>query len=284
MSVLFAAFLGLVQGLTEFLPVSSSGHLSIFQNFFGMEDYESSHMMFDVMLHLGTLAAVIFFYRKDIAEIIKELIEMIRGLFTGREKKKEAGADGAPRPTRRLILMVIVATLPLIVVLPLNKYIERLYYSTLFVGLALILTGCILFLSDKVVNGRKSEKDAAMADALLVGVMQAVATIPGVSRSGSTITAGLLRGFERSFAVKFSFLLSIPAVLGANLLTFVDALKSGFDKADIPACIVGVIVSAVVGYLALGLVRLLTNKGKFGKFSYYCWAVGALTVLATIIL
>ncbi|MBP5165924.1 MAG: undecaprenyl-diphosphate phosphatase, partial [Oscillospiraceae bacterium] len=229
MSVLFAAFLGLVQGLTEFLPVSSSGHLSIFQNFFGMEDYESSHMMFDVMLHLGTLAAVIFFYRRDIWERIKELVSIIRDIFGGRSKKKDPGAP--PRPARRLILMVIVATLPLFIILPLNTYIERLYYSTLFVGLALILTGCILFISDKVINGRKSEKDATMADALLVGVMQAVATIPGVSRSGSTITAGLLRGFDRSFAVKFSFLLSIPAVLGANLLTLADVIKSGFDKA-----------------------------------------------------
>ncbi len=281
MSMLFAAFLGLVQGLTEFLPVSSSGHLSIFQNFFGMEDYESSHMMFDVILHLGTLAAVIFFYRRDVWEIIKELCAIVRGLFSGGTKKQVPGAP--PRPTRRLILMVIVATLPLFIVLPLNRYIERLYYSTLFVGLALILTGCILFISDKVINGKKNERDATMTDALLVGVLQAVATIPGVSRSGSTITAGLLRGFDRSFAVKFSFLLSIPAVLGANLLTLADALKSGFDKADIPACLVGVIVSAVVGYLALGLVKLLTNKGKFGKFSYYCWAVGALTVLATII-
>lgn len=281
MSVLFAAFLGIVQGLTEFLPISSSGHLSIFQNFFGMEDYESSHMMFDIMLHLGTLAAVIIFYRRDIWDIIKELGRIVRDIFSGGKRKSEGGER---LPVRRLILMVIVATVPLLVVLPLNKYIERLYYSTLFIGIALMLTGCLLYISDKAVRGKKTEGSATIKDALIVGALQAVATIPGISRSGSTITAGLLRGFDRSFAVKFSFLLSIPAILGANVLSLVDAVKGGFNSADIPACIIGVIVSAVVGYLALGLVKLLTDKGKFGKFSYYCWAVGALTIIASILL
>lgn len=281
MSVLFAAFLGIVQGLTEFLPISSSGHLSIFQNFFGMEDYESSHMMFDIMLHLGTLAAVIIFYRRDIWDIIKELGRIVRDIFSGGKRKSEGGER---LPVRRLILMVIVATVPLLVVLPLNRYIERLYYSTLFIGIALMLTGCLLYISDKAVRGKKTEGSATIKDALIVGALQAVATIPGISRSGSTITAGLLRGFDRSFAVKFSFLLSIPAILGANVLSLVDAVKGGFNSADIPACIIGVIVSAVVGYLALGLVKLLTDKGKFGKFSYYCWAVGALTIIASILL
>lgn len=281
MSVLFAAFLGIIQGLTEFLPVSSSGHLSIFQNFFGMQDYQTSHMMFDVILHLGTLIAVIIVYRSDVWDIIKELLAVVRDIFC---KNKRAQAKRSI-PTRRLILMVIVATLPLFAVVPLQKYVEQLYYKTVFVGIALIITGLILYISDKVISGKKNERNATMLDALLVGCMQAFATVPGISRSGTTITTGLLRGFDRKFAVKFSFLMSIPAVLGANILTVADVIKEGgFNMADVPAYIIGVVVSAVAAYFAIGVVKMLTDKGKFGKFSYYCWAVGAAVIIASIIL
>lgn len=273
----FAIFLGLVQGLAEFLPISSSGHLAIFQNLFNMENVEQSHLLFDVMLHLGTLIAVFIAYRHEIWDILKAFA----GLF------KKRGPEPLPaqeRESRRMILLIVIATLPLLVILPIKKYIESLYGNTIFVGAALIVTGCLLFLGDRIVTGkRKNARSASVADALIVGAMQAVAVVPGISRSGSTITAGLMRGFDREFAVRFSFLLSIPAVLGANILSLVDAIKADLVLSELPIYLLGVAVAAVAGYFAIGLVRMLTRKGKFGNFAYYCWCVGAAAILATLI-
>ena len=274
----FAVFLGLVQGLAEFLPISSSGHLAIFQNLFHMDTGEENHLLFDVMLHLGTLVAVFVAYRREIWEILKAFI----GLF------KKRGPEPLPateRESRRMILLIVVATLPLLVILPVKDAIESLYSNTIFVGAALIVTGFLLFLGDRIVTGkRKTARNATIVDALIVGAMQAVAVAPGISRSGSTITTGLMRGFDREFAVRFSFLLSIPAVLGANILSLIDALKTDFPISELPVYLLGVAVAAVVGYFCIGLVRMLTKKGKFGNFAYYCWAVGALAIVATLVL
>ena len=274
----FAVFLGLVQGLAEFLPISSSGHLAIFQNLFHMDTGEENHLLFDVMLHLGTLVAVFVAYWREIWEILKAFI----GLF------KKRGPEPLPateRESRRMILLIVVATLPLLVILPVKDAIESLYGNTILVGAALIVTGFLLFLGDRIVTGkRKTARNATIVDALIVGAMQAVAVAPGISRSGSTITTGLMRGFDREFAVRFSFLMSIPAVLGANILSLIDALKTDFPISELPVYLLGVAVAAVVGYFCIGLVRMLTKKGKFGNFAYYCWAVGALAIVATLVL
>ena len=148
-----------------------------------------------------------------------------------------------------------------------------------FVGAALIFTGFLLFLCDRVRRGRKTERSATWLDALLVGVGQAVATLPGVSRSGMTITAGCFVGYERRFAVRFSFLLSIPAVLGANILSIKDAVQAGIVGAEVPMYLVGVAVAAVTGYLCIRLLKYIADKGRFGAFAYYCWAAGVLTLV-----
>jgi len=284
MSILFALFLGLIQGLTEFLPESSSGHLSIFQNFFGMDDIERSHLLFDVMLHLGTLISVLIVYWKDVAAIIAELFMTIKdALGSGGAAAGAADKPPSQKPARRLILMLITATLPLFLMLPVHGYVERLYYETWFIGLALILTGSLLYISDRVVPGSKTEKDATLLNALFIGCIQAVALIPGISRSGSTITAGLFSGLRRDFAVKFSFLLSIPAVLGANILTLAKAANAGLDASLLPAYLAGTAAATVAGYFAIRFVRLLADRGKFGRFSYYCWAVGLITLIASFI-
>ena len=147
------------------------------------------------------------------------------------------------------------------------------------VGAALIVTGFLLFLCDRVRKGRKTERSATWLDALLVGVGQAVATLPGVSRSGMTITAGCFVGYERRFAVRFSFLLSIPAVLGANILSLSDAAKAGINTAEVPMYLLGVVTAAVSGYLCIRLLKYVADKGRFGAFAYYCWAVGILTLV-----
>ena len=149
--------------------------------------------------------------------------------------------------------------------------------------MALLLTGFLLFWSDRMDKGKKTAKSATMLDALLVGVGQAIAVVPGLSRSGTTISAGLVRGFSRKFAVRFSFLMSIPAVLGANILSIAGAVQEGIDTSLLPAYFIGTAVAAVSGYFAIGLVNLLTNKGKFGNFAYYCWGIGAAAVVASLI-
>ena len=272
MSILSSIFLGLVQGVAEFLPISSSGHLSLFQHFFGMASADGN-LFFDVLLHLGTLIAIFVYYRKDILGLLKELVHLIQCVFSAQKRKemKRLPPDG------RMILMIIIATLPLFVILPIKSKVE------VFIGVALLLTGFLLFWSDRMAKGKKTAKSATMLDALLVGVGQAIAVVPGLSRSGTTISAGLMRGFSRKFAVRFSFLMSIPAVLGANILSIAEAVQEGIDTSLLPAYLIGTAVAAVSGYFAIGLVNLLTNKGKFGNFAYYCWGIGAAAVVASLI-
>ena len=272
MTYLTAFLLGLVQGVAEFLPISSSGHLAIAQNLLGLESAGSVPEFFDVLLHLGTLIAVFAAYWKDICEMV---VEFFRGIGDLAHRSTPSPVP----PARRLILLIIVGTLPLFAVLPIRKAVQGLGDNMVFVGAALIVTGFLLFLCDRVRKGHKSERSATWLDALLVGVGQAVATLPGVSRSGMTITAGCFVGYERRFAVRFSFLLSIPAVLGANILSIGDAVKAGVNGAEVPMYLVGVVTAAVVGYLCIRLLKYVADKGRFGAFAYYCWAVGILTLV-----
>jgi len=267
--------MGILQGVTEFLPVSSSGHLALFQHFFGMEDLESTQMFFTVMLHFGTLLSICVYYWNDVLGMIREFFLTLGQLFTRRERGK-----GDPPPARRLVMLVITATLPLFLVLPVKDAIESASGHVALVSLALLVTGFLLFFSDRMARGRKNERTATILDALAVGAAQAVGTVPGISRSGITISAGLLRGYSRPFAVRFSFLMSLPAVLGATLLELKDAIEQGIEPTVLPYCALGVVTAAVVGYFAIRLVNLLSNKGKFGAFAWYCWAVGLVTLAA----
>lgn len=276
MNYLSAVVLGLVQGVAEFLPISSSGHLAILQKFFRMADVEHDHMFFDVLLHLGTLIAVFAAYRRDIAGLIQEFFLMLSPKKRSRHQKPDY-------PKRRLILMLVLATLPLFLVLPVKDYVEGLYKNTFFIAGALVITGGLLFLSDRFTRGEKDEKTIRISDALFVGCAQAIAVVPGLSRSGTSISAGMSRGFNRDFAVKFSFLLSIPAVLGANILSLFDALQAGFDAALFPVYLVGVLVAMVSGYASIILLRYIAGKGRFGGFAYYCWGAAIITLVFSLI-
>ena len=231
---------------------------------------------FEVLLHLGTLVAVFVAYWGDIRDMVAEL-------FRGAGDLVHHTTPTPVPPARRLILLIIVGTLPLFAVLPVKDLVEGLADNMYFVAAALLVTGCLLFASDRVKKGRKTEKTATLVDVLLVGAAQAVATCPGISRSGTTVTAGCFVGFERKFAVRYSFLLSIPAILGANILSLKDALESEIVWADVPVYLVGVLVSAVVGYACIRLLKMIAEKGRFGFFAYYCWAVGVLTLILTFI-
>ena len=276
MSLLSSILLGLIQGVAEFLPISSSGHPAIAEHLLGMSGASDIPEFFDVLLHLGTLVAVFVAYWDDVRDMVVEFFCGVRDLARG-------STPTPVPPARRMILLIIVGTLPLLIVLPIKDLVEGLADNMYFVAAALLVTGCLLFASDRVRKGRKTEKSATMVDVLLVGVAQAIATCPGISRSGTTITAGCFRGFDRKFAVRFSFLLSIPAILGANILSLKDAVEAGIIWADVPVYLVGVVVSAVVGYACIRLLKMIADRGKFGAFAYYCWAVGVLTLILTFI-
>lgn len=276
MTFLSSFLLGLVQGIAEFLPISSSGHLAIAQNLLGMSDAGTVPEFFDVLLHLGTLVAVFVAYWADIKDMVLEF-------FRGAGDLIHHSTPNPVPPARRLILLIILGTLPLFVVLPVKDAVQSLSNSMVFIGAALIVTGVLLFVSDRVKKGRKNERTATWLDVLIVGLGQAIATMPGISRSGMTITTGCFVGFEHKFAVRFSFLLSIPAVLGANILSLADAAKAGINWAEVPVYLVGVVTAAVVGYLCIRLLRFIADRGKFGAFAYYCWAVGVLTLVLNVI-
>ena len=276
MTLLNSLILGIIQGVAEFLPISSSGHLSIAQNLLGLGVEGTDDVFFDVLLHLGTLGAVFVAYWQDIKEMILEFFRTIGDLAGRRTMEKVP-------PARRLILLIVAGTLPLFLILPIKDAVEGLYANTFFVGGALLVTGLLLYFCDRLRKGRKNERSASIVDALIVGLGQAVATCPGISRSGMTISMGCFRGFERRFAVRFAFLLSIPAVLGANILQLKDVAETGVDLALLPAYLVGVAAAALSGYLSIRLVRMVADKGKFGAFAYYCLGAGGLTILLTVL-
>ncbi len=277
MTISSAILLGIVQGVAEFLPISSSGHLAILQNLFALSAGEE-HMFFDVLLHLGTLISICVCYWGDIVAMVREVFIVLRG---GRR------ADGTPVQgnlgAARLFLMIVVGTLPLFLVLPINDSVEQLYYITPFIGVALLLTGCMLFVSDRMAPGKRTEKNMRFRDALIIGLCQCVATIPGLSRSGTTITAGIATGLDRGFAMKYSFLLSLPAVLGANLLSFIKALgEESIELSMVPAYLVGMLAAMLSGIAAISLMKLIAKKSKFGWFAYYCWGAGLLTIVLSL--
>lgn len=276
MTYLMSAVLGFLQGVAEFLPISSSGHLSLFQHFFGMEEPDS---MFNILLHFATLIAVCVYYFQDVVEMIVEFFRGVAALFS------QTPSRGNPPEGRRLVLLVIVGTLPLFAVLPVESKIEMLGGSPVFVSCALLVTGCVLFLSDRFGGGRKTAKNATIKDALLVGLAQGVATIPGLSRSGCTISAGMAMGFQRKFAVRYSFLLSLPAVFGATLLKVIKTIKAAEPLAEgiLPKYLLGMAVAGVVGYFSIRLVDLLASKGKFGAFAWYCWGAGLIFLVLSLV-
>lgn len=278
MTISSAIILGIVQGVAEFLPISSSGHLAVLQNLFDLSAGED-HLFFDVLLHLGTLISICVCYWGDIVAMVREVFIVLRG---GRR------ADGTPVQghlgAARLLLMIVVGTLPLFLVLPINDKVEELYYITPFIGAALLLTGCVLFVSDKMAPGTRTERNMRFRDALTIGLCQCVATIPGLSRSGATITAGIATGLDRNFAMKYSFLLSLPAVLGANLLSFIKAIgEESIEASLIPAYLLGMLAAMLSGIAAISLMKLIAKKSKFGWFAYYCWGAGVLTIILSLI-
>jgi len=261
---------GIIQGLTEFLPVSSSGHLSITQHFMNVGE---ESLIISIVLHLGTLVAVFCAFYKTIFGMIKEFFLTIRDIFKG-----EFSWSGM-NDNRRMMFMVVIATLILVPV-----YFFKDFFTSvegdgdiIFEGCAFIFTAILLFLSDACTKGFKTGKDMSVKDAITVGLFQCVALFPGVSRSGSTTTAGLFCGLSRETAVTYSFILGIPAILGGSVLEIKDTVGSGMEL-DIAVLAIGFVTAAIVGFLSIKLVKLIIKHDKFKIFGVYTLILGLLCI------
>ena len=257
---------GIIQGRTEFLPVSSSGHLSVAQHFMSVGEHS---LIISVVLHLGTLLAVFIAFFPTIIGMIKEFFLTIKDIFTGKFSWKNMNAN------RRMMFMVIISTALLVPVYLFKDFFTGFEGDNdiIFEGAAFLFTAVLLFLSDKCVKGNKTGDKMTVTDALAVGAVQCVALFPGVSRSGSTTAAGLFCGMTKETAVTFSFILGIPAILGGSVLEIGDALKSNMEL-DWISLAIGFVVAAVVGLLAIALVKWLLKKDRFKIFGIYTALLG----------
>lgn len=269
MTIFKAIVLGIVQGLTEFLPVSSSGHLVLFSR---LLDVQEPSLVFEIIVHVGTLLAVFVVFRAEVWLLINSFFKILRN-------PKNAGHLVKHDPGCRLLAGIIIGTLPAVLVAFLFKdAIEQLFASSLFVGLMLLITGTLLYVTERQWKQRKKLAELSPKDALFIGSGQAFAILPGISRSGTTIAVALLRGLDRDSAARFSFLLTIPAILGALVFSLGD-LASGTTSLGMGPILAGLITSAFTGYIAIHFLLDLVRKGKLIWFSYYTWFIGVLVVI-----
>ena len=276
MSYLQSFILGLVQGIAEFLPISSSGHLVLFQNYLGLED-TSQYLFYNVLLHVGTLVSVIFFYYKDIWKLILAFFEIIGDLFKGKFSINKT-------EDTKMLSMLFVATIPLILVLPFKSAIEMAFDSqnVMFVGLMLLVTATLLFIIDDLPKRRKEKRGERYKRSLIVGLCQMVAVLPGLSRSGATIFGARVVNFNKEFAVKFSLLMSMIAILGATASEIPDLLNGGGLSVSVGTTIVGMLTAAISGIFSIRFLVKTLNRGKFKYFSYYCGLLGIIVVIMQI--
>jgi undecaprenyl-diphosphatase len=273
MTVLEAIILGIIQGLTEFLPVSSSGHLVLFQQLFGLKEAE---LFFNVCVHLGTLVAVIVVFRREVLHIISALIRLISSIGSKKTILQKMESD----PDLKMALLIVVGTIPTgILGLLFASISAQLFSSTFIVGLMLMVTGLLLWLTRRAETHHEhaGTDRLTVKNALIIGIIQGLAIIPGISRSGSTISTGLFLGIDREKAARYSFLLSIPAIAGAGLLNLSGGLSQTHLAVQIS--LVGAAAAALVGYGALKSLLHMVKRGRLFLFAPYCWLIGILAIL-----
>ena len=272
MEIYQGIILGILQGLTEFLPVSSSGHLALGQSFFGITE---PALFFDVSLHMGTLLAVVVVFFQDIKRMIIALLGLGKQLFSGKKALKTLKKD----EDIRFVFLIIAASIPTALLgLGFKPYVHTLFSSVSFVGCMLLITGTFLWMTRHASPKGDGVMEFSVKRALWVGLCQGLAVIPGISRSGATISAGLFLGIDRETAARFSFLLSIPAILGAEILSLKDFMEQGFSI-DVAATLWGTFIAFVVGYAALVLLLRIVRKGRLHFFAPYCWALGTVAII-----
>ena len=262
MDVFYAVLLGVLQGITEWLPVSSSGHLAIAQNFFGLE----VPVMFDIILHFGTALAAVVFLKEEISEIFFGWFQAVKtGNFSNYGVK--------------LSLMVVAALVPTALIgFAFKDFFENMFFEIKYVGAALVITAALLFAGERA-KTIKSKKPSFL-DAFVMGVFQGFAVAPGISRSGSTLAGGMLLGNEKAKIARFSFLISLPAILGAGIFEGIESASLEFIKQNLISVFVGFFVSAIVGYLSMKFLVEMIKQNKLWLFGVYCLILGGLVILA----
>ena len=287
MDLVKSIIMGIVQGIAEFLPISSDGHLAIMKHILHIET--DSGLLFDVLLHFGTLVAIFISFWNDIWELIKEGFGLIGDFFVnaGRfarnlsSKNKVEYKPVVSTPDRKFVMLIIVATIPTgIVGILLKSAVEITNQPLLVPGLCLLLTGLLMLIADRIKSGSKSIADVNYKEAGIIGIAQGLAVLPGLSRSGSTITTALLFGLDKNFAVKYSFIMSIPAVLGAVVIELKDFSMDTVTQNQLLNYMVGTVVAAIVGFYCIKLLLAVVRGKKFKYFAYYCFAVGAIALVS----
>jgi undecaprenyl-diphosphatase len=257
-----AAFLGALQGLTEFLPVSSSGHLVLFQQFFALGD----DILFDLVLHIGTLIPVLWWYRDTVLEVVRDIF-MGSGPFLS-------------RPGVRMSALVLTATVPTgLIGVAFKDILEAMFANPVALPFQFATTGLILWSTTRCEPGKDTLSEMTFKQALIIGIVQGVAIMPGISRAGSTIAAGLWLGLDRSYAARFSFLISIPAICGAVVLKARDIESLTMT---VPELLVGAGTALVVGYFALSWIVKMVQAGNFARFAWYCWFIACVALVVAL--
>ncbi len=284
MDVLKAIILGVVQGITEFLPISSSGHLSLFQHFLGVGGEGS--LLFSVLLHLGTLIAVFIVFHKTIFELIIDALSLIKDIFTGKFKYKSLEGK------KKMLVMFVFSCLPLLLLLiPVGNDMKLMDVLSgfsedndiLVEGICFIFTGILLLTSTYISNKKKLVRNVNTADSFAIGFAQVLAAgFPGISRSGSTISTGMICGVSKENMVEYSFILGIPAILVANVVELKDAIDMNAEL-DLLPTIIGVIVAAVVGVGCIKLLQWILKKDMWKYFGIYCLIIGIFTIVCSVL-
>ena len=265
MSLLSALLLGVLQGFTEFLPVSSSGHLVLAQKL--LPGFSQPGVLFDVTIHLGTLVAVCLYFWRDLWALLLSVIP-----------SNKPGGDTATN--RRLLWLLFIGSLPTVVLgLLFRKQFEAMFDDIFGAGGWFVISGSLLFITDRVTTADRALSAMRTSDAVIIGVAQGLSIIPALSRSGATIAAGVFLGLERGLLVRYSFLLSIPAVAGAFLLELFSHRHETFHRADLLAYGVGTLAALVVGYWSIAVLLNLTRSRRLSMFACYCWAIGVLALV-----
>jgi len=256
MDWLTVVVLSIVQGITEWLPVSSSGHLAIIQTIFNL----NVPVLFDILLHLGSMLAVVLIFREDIIKMISAVLKL--------DFKSEEG---------KLALFIVAASIPTAIIgFAFKSLFESFFTNLLAVGIGLLITGTFLFICERF----SKKKELKLKDALIIGAVQGIAIIPGISRSGATIGTGLLLGIDKEKAARFSFLLAIPAIIGATIFDFSAAELSAIG---IQFAIAGIILSALVSFFAIKWLLDIIKKQKFHWFAFYCWMIGIAVIIYALV-
>ncbi len=272
--------MGLIQGLTEFLPVSSSGHLAIVGQLLKLELDDG--VFFEILLHFGTLMAVFIAFRKDVLALIVDGLAIVRDFFVinyRRITKKSHGEKIIDTDNKKFVILIIVSSIPTVILaFTLENFINSSFTILLVPAIGLMVTGLLLLSTKFIKEGSLNAGNTGYLRAIIIGVAQGIATIPGISRSGSTLVASLLLKLDRAFAIKYSFIMSIPVILGATLVKALEVDFSAVGSTQILSYLIGTIVAGTVGYICIRTLLIIINRNKLHYFAYYCFTIGILAM------